>query len=95
MAKDPLPLQQSALRGAEASQLLEHPLFQEIMAGQIEATTQALLATDVKDNDTRLALCVVLRTLRSFKTALENIKSSGQFDVAQLARMTKESRPDA
>ena len=91
LAKDPLPLQQSAVRGAEASLLLEHPLFQEMLSGQIEAATQALLATPVADHDDRLALCTVLRVLRSFKSGLEQIKSSGQFDAAQLARMTKES----
>lgn len=75
--------------------LLEHPLFQEMLTAQIEATTQALIAVPVSDHDDRLALVTVLRVLRGFKAGLENIKSSGQFDAAQLARMTKESRPDA
>ena len=95
MSKDPLPLQQSAIKGAEAAQLLDHPLFQEIIAGQIEATTQALLAVGVSENEERLALCTILRVLRGFRAGLEQIKSSGQFDAAQLARMTKENRPDA
>jgi hypothetical protein len=93
--KDPAPLERSAQRGAEAAMLLEHPLFQEMVAAQIEATTQALLAVPVADNDDRLALCTVLKVLRSFKAGLEQIKSSGSFDAAQLARMVKEQKLDA
>lgn len=93
--RDPLPMQQSAQRGAEAAQLLEHPLFQEMVSAQIEATTVALLAVPVSQHEDRLALCTVLRVLRSFKAGLEQIKASGSFDAAQLARMTKEQRADA
>lgn len=95
MAKDPIKLQASAQRGAEAAQLLEHPLFQQIMDTQIEAVTMALLAVPVAGHDDRLALCTALRVLRSFKGGLEQIKASGSFDAVQLAGLTKEQRLDA
>lgn len=85
---------QSALRGAEAASLLAHPLFQEIIDGQIEVTTTALLALPVAANEDRLALCTVLNVLRRFKTNLESIRDTGAFDAKLVAQSAKE-RPNA
>jgi hypothetical protein len=91
LAKDPLPLQQSAQRGADAALLLDHPLFQEMIAAQIEAVTSTLMSVGVAEHEERLALCTVLRVLRGFKAGLEQIKSSGSFDAAQLAKLNKDN----
>lgn len=79
-------LGRSAARGEEAAQILSHPLFQEIVAEQIENVTQGLIALPVEANEQRLALVTVLSVLRKFKGQLEQIKDGGAFDARQLAK---------
>lgn len=80
----------SSQRGAEAASLLANPLFADIIAEQIEATTQAMLALPIAAHEDRLALCTVLNVLRRFKSNLEQIKATGSFDARQLVEMTRE-----
>lgn len=80
----------SSQRGAEAASLLSNPLFDQIIAEQIEATTQAMLSLPIAAHEDRLALCTVLNVLRRFRSNLEQIKATGSFDARKLVELTKE-----
>lgn len=88
--RDTEALSQSALRGAEARALLEHPLLVGILTEMQEKTTQAILSLPVEANDQRLALCTVLRVLRGLPHELSQMATTGDFDALQLARMSKD-----
>lgn len=80
-------LERSAIRGAEAQQLLDHPLIRDVITSQAEKVTQALLALDVHAHEERLALCTVLRVLRGLPDELKKMASDGAYDAKQLAQL--------
>lgn len=95
MSDRELTMRQSAQRGSEASQLLEHPLVREIIAGQAEKVTTALLGLPVAAHEERLALCTVLRVLRGLPEELQKMAADGAYDAKQLANLAKDQRLDA
>lgn len=88
--RDTIKLQQSAMRGAEASQLLDHPLIRDVITQQAEKVTQALLSLPVASHEERLALCTVLRVLRGLPEELKKMASDGDYDAKQLASLNKD-----
>lgn len=82
-------MQASVIRGAEARQILEHPLFDALFSDMQEETLKAILKCGVTEHEERLALCTVLRVLRGMPDALKRVSENGEFDAKQLAQMMK------
>ena len=82
-------LMKSATLGAEAKQLLDHPLFADMFERMQQNAIEALCDCAVDAHSERLALSVVLKTLRELPKALAHAAETGEFDAAQLAKLAQ------
>jgi hypothetical protein len=85
-------LEEEARRGADAKQVLEHPIYKEAIAETEAALVRALKASAVGDESTHHRLAIALQLLGQVTKHIETIAQTGEMAEFQLKKESMKDR---